>query len=254
MEAQDKENKVKSFWGRVKSRWLRFNLGYFYIVLGLIIGLHIVFLLISRGELPVDKLDTNIPNLLMFALVMASFVPMLVYSYTSNLIKEIPVSRFYYVMDFIVNEATFLITLSILVGCFIFIEANVQHNNASHFFLRLYYLWYFVVAILHSITLFLWTDVGETRIQKMGKLAFWGYTGSIYSWIGGYIIFALILLEKYFDNYFCSNSVVWLKLLIIVTSLWLLSFSVMWLIPAYQYQPLRKLEQQKSGSYNRQEQ
>ena len=238
MESKDTQNKVKSSWKKIL-------LGLFYMFLGAIIGVHICILLISKDAFAIDKLDGNMPNLLMFALVMASFVPMLVYSFTFNLLKNEKANalRFYYVMDFLVSEATFLITISILIGCFVFIETNVHRNEiASRVFLRIYYLWYFVVAILHSIAQFLCTEVGKKIQEELGRRAFWGYTISIYLWVGAYMVFALILLGRYFDNYYCSNSVVWLKLLIIITSLWLLSFSVMWVIPAFHYQPLQRSE------------
>jgi len=247
---------IKEFF---KCSFNKIKIGYIFILLAGIVVSHIIclFLINPRvssfnGEF-ISTLDANIPfNLLMLGLVMASFVPMLVYSYTLSLVsgakeKEISldtrknITKFRHIIDFIVNEVTLLIVISVLIGAFIFIETNIHTYEKTPLFLILYYSWYFLTAVGWSLGQFHFTYIGKKIKRELGNRNFRGYAIGLYSWISFYIFISILLVLRYKSYTESPNCVVWLKYLIVITSLWLLLFSVLWIIPAGQYSPLWRL-------------
>ena len=215
--------------------------------LGLAVFIHVLLLIIfgmftSKGCFISKSLAHDIPfTLLMFGLIMASFVPMLVYSYTLRLIERVSRDRmvseetrrrifnFYRVINLIVSESTILIAISIIVGGFVYIETNIyQLGRFTPGFFIGYYIWYLFTAIIWSIG----------RVYPSEGREIWGLYGYYYLWLISYILISLFLVSKYLNDYFCSNAIIWLKYLIIVTSIWLLLFSIFWIIPSDRYWPL----------------
>lgn len=259
----------KAFCEKIESCCEKIRINHLYIFLGVVVIVHIFWIILSKGVSPINKneLDGNIPfNLLMFALVMASFVPMLVYTYTFSILREAKnrepalwdnANKFYDMINFIVNQSTILITIAILIGCSAFIEIEIRHNIVTCGFLIGYYFWYFFVAIVWSIQRSWTFQKNEEKKKELKNKKHKNLQRKIlrkmcrryifyYLWILFYITISIILLTNYLNNYFCPNSTVWLKYLIIVTSLWLLSFSILWIIPSDLYYPLWGLKKSYS--------
>jgi len=215
---------------------------FLYIVLGALVICHFIrlFCLCPYSQSPQHKADESIPfQLLMFAVVIASFIPMLVYTFSLRILTEAKGSdegfkelavNFYTTMDFIVTQSIFLVTLSVLVGATSYLETCVRANIINFIFLISYYFWYFTVAIVWSIT-----DVTLTNLAGKSFPKYLFIFLAYYLWIGAYFIISYNLLVKYL-----IESLQCLRALTIISSVWLIFFSVFWIIPSVLYRPISK--------------
>lgn len=211
------------------------------------------FILISytcRSETNVNcsttLMESNIPfNLLMFSIILASLIPMLVFNFTYQLLNKQSVKRkssiirFYHAMTFIVNEAIFLIIISTLIGGLIFVEIHIKSQWIVSILMLGSYLLYFFTSVIWSRCRF--SVAYQEVISDWGKRDFEKYTRCIYSWIALYTILSLILILFYlFKNNCAQQNAIWLGYLVVLSSMWLISFAVLWIIPSDDYAPILK--------------
>jgi len=219
----------------------------FFISIGCILIVHIFFLLFSSNgnylEVVSQNLDSDIPyKLLMFGLIIASFVPLLTYSTSLALYNSIDkknetselitgIIKFHISLDFLVSQITLLITITILIGAFVFIETILYKWHCTLTFLAVYIILYWLTSVVWSSVWFF-----GKREEFKDKNIWIGdsFLIIIYLWITVYSVLSLVLIGKYLN---CYNTI-WLRYLLIISSIWLLIFSVLWIIPSDIHKPL----------------
>jgi len=195
--------------------------------------------------------STILFTFLSIAMVLASFIPMLAYSYIKGLFEEInkginkgnhhnlnvknvaeSVFNFYYAMDFLVGQSILLVMTSAILGMVVYLSVpNEQILSLEKSFLLLIFIYLIYAFLSLGVSFYLIVRYRKNVWKDIWKFTLWFYILIIF-----YISFAFYWILKIPDC--CIESYKWL---ISVTSAFLIFWACSWFIPASKYQPLEQI-------------